>query len=115
MRRFLSFAAPILLLVVAATGVYAGSNSLPPDVDLDPERGMTFGRLGKTRLPNQITAPFKQGTRSAGSRDPAIDPYNLVPDGGRYDPSSGKIRGGLSDKVRQMRRREDLARDRSSR
>src|SRR5690606_18841657 len=30
----------------AASSAGAGSNSLPPDVDLDPDRGMTFGRLG---------------------------------------------------------------------
>ena len=114
MHRSFPTLATFAVLVLTVATASAGSGTLPPDVDLDPDRGMTFGRLGKSRLPSQITAPFKQSTRSAGSRDPAIDPYNLLPDSGRYDPSTGKIRGGLSDTVRQMRRREDLARDRSS-
>lgn len=97
-------------LVVGLTAVaWAGGSSLPPDVDLDPDRGMTFGRIGKTRLVGEVFAPFKHAMRSR-VMDPSIDPYAPAAAAGRYDPATGKIQGGLSDTVKAMRRRQEAAR-----
>jgi len=104
-------AALVLLAFIAmpAVGLAGGSRSLPPDVDLDPDRGMSFGRLPKTSFDRRVFDPMKQ---SLGSKamDPAIDPYNPVVRPSRYEPSTGKIRDSLSDKVRDLRRNEEAAR-----
>jgi len=87
----------------------AGSSSLPPDVDLDPDRGMTFGRLPKTSFDRRVFDPMKKSLTSQ-AMDPAIDPYNPVIKSSRYEPGTGKIRDSLTDKVREMRRNEETAR-----
>ena len=95
-------------VLVSSTSAWAGG-SLPPDVDLDPDRGMTFGRLGRTRLQGEVFEPTKDSLRSR-VMDPSIDPYNSMLQADRYDPSTGKIQGGLTDTLRAMRRRQDAAR-----
>ncbi|MEW6269073.1 MAG: hypothetical protein AB1689_07205 [Thermodesulfobacteriota bacterium] len=97
-------------VALPATGL-AGPRRLqpPPDVDLDPERGMSFGRLPRTSFDQRVFSPLKQ---SLGSKamDPAIDPYNPVVRPSRYEPGTGKIRDSLTDKVREMRRAEEARR-----
>jgi hypothetical protein len=94
---------------LAPVTALAGSSSLPPDVDLDPDRGMTFGRLPKTSFDRRVFDPMKKSLTSQ-AMDPAIDPYNPVIKSSRYEPGTGKIRDSLTDKVREMRRTEETAR-----
>jgi len=96
-------------LVVVSASAYAGSSSLPPDVDLDPDRGMTFGRLPKTSFDRRVFDPMKRALTSQ-AMDPAIDPYNSTVKASRYEPGTGKIRDSLTDKVRDLRRDEETAR-----
>lgn len=109
-RRLAALALVIAAIALPATG-FAGPRRLqpPPDVDLDPDRGMTFGRLPRTSFDHRVFGPLKQ---SLGSKamDPSIDPYNPVVKPNRYEPGTGKIRGSLTDKVREMRRAEEARR-----
>lgn len=81
----------------------------PPDVDLDPDRGMSFGRLSKN--------PIDRSLRRRGSAllpsavmDASHDPYSPLVKPSRYDPQTGEIRGGVSTKLQEMRRREEQGR-----
>lgn len=95
--------------LAAPVSALGGSSSLPPDVDLDPDRGMTFGRLPKTSFDRRVFDPMKKSLTSQ-AMDPSIDPYNPVIKSSRYEPGTGKIRDSLTDKVREMRRNEETAR-----
>ena len=99
----------VAALVALASPGHAGSSSLPPDVDLDPDRGMTFGRLPKTSFDRRVFDPMKKALTSQ-AMDPAIDPYNSVIRSSRYEPGTGKIRDSYTDKVRELRRDEETAR-----
>ena len=103
--RLLAFAT----LLAAPRLALAGSSSLPPDVDLDPDRGMSFGRLPKTSFDRRVFDPMKKSLTSQ-VMDPAIDPWNPVVRPSRYEPGTGKIRDSYSDKVRAMRRDEEARR-----
>ena len=87
----------------------AGSGSLPPDVDLDPDRGMSFGRLPKTSFDRRVFDPMKKSLTSQ-AMDPEIDPYNPVVKPSRYEPGTGRIRDSYTDKVRELRRDEEARR-----
>ena len=105
-------AARLLALVVllGAPGIgHAGSGSLPPDVDLDPDRGMSFGRLPRTSFDRRVFDPMKKALTSQ-AMDPAIDPYNSVVRPSRYEPATGRIRDSYTDQVREMRRDEEARR-----
>jgi len=108
----LAMATLATVALTAAPG-FAGSRRLqpPPDVDLDPDRGMTFGRLPKTSFDRRVFDPM---TQALGSRviDPSIDPYNSVIKPNRYEPGTGKIRDSLTDKVREIRRAQESRRSR---
>jgi len=100
----------ILATVLASSGgAWAGGSGLPPDVDLDPDRGMTFGRLGRTRLQGEVFQPTKDSLRSR-VMDPSIDPFNSMLQSDRYEPATGKIQGGLTDTLRDMRKRQEASR-----
>jgi hypothetical protein len=96
-------------VLVSSSSAWAGGSGLPPDVDLDPDRGMTFGRLGRTRLQGEVFEPTKDSLRSR-VMDPSIDPFNSMLQSDRYEPSTGKIQGGLSDTLRDMRKRQETSR-----
>lgn len=99
-----------LATLLLAPGVArAGSGSLPPDVDLDPDRGMSFGRLPKTSFDRRVFDPMKKALTSQ-AMDPAIDPYNPVVRPSRYEPGTGRIRDSYTDQVREMRRDEEARR-----
>jgi hypothetical protein len=104
----------VLCLVASATAllmtdvVWAGG-STAPQADLDPDRGMTFGRYPKIRIDSAVSTPMKQSSRYRAI-DPAIDPYDSIVGSDRYDPQSGKIHGSLSDTLREMRRRQEMQR-----
>lgn len=98
----------VALLAAPATAL-AGSGSLPPDVDLDPDRGMSFGRLPKTSFDRRVFDPMKKSLTSQ-VMDPSVDPWNPVVRPSRYEPGTGKIRDSYSDKVRDMRRDEEARR-----
>lgn len=99
----------LVAALASSSSAWAGGSSLPPDVDLDPDRGMTFGRLGRTRLQGEVFAPTKDSLRSR-VMDPNIDPFNSMLHSDRYEPSTGKIQGGLTDTLREMRRRQEASR-----
>jgi hypothetical protein len=105
MKKMVVSAAVFLLAVffLSATGVRAAGNNTPPDVRLDPDRGMTFDRIPKTTIDGGIYKPFKDSMKWR-LMDPDHDPYRSMLQSERYDPSTGRIHGGLSDKVREMRR-----------
>lgn len=103
--RLLALASLLLVPGVAL----AGSGSLPPDVDLDPERGMSFGRLPKTSFDRRVFDPMKRSLTSQ-AMDPAIDPYNPVVRPSRYEPATGRIRDSYTDKVRELHRDEEARR-----
>lgn len=103
--RVLALATLLLIPAVAR----AGSGSLPPDVDLDPDRGMSFGRLPKTSFDRRVFDPMKKALTSQ-AMDPAIDPYNPVVRPSRYEPATGRIRDSYTDKVREIRREEEARR-----
>jgi hypothetical protein len=111
MQRWAIAFLTVLTIGLASTAVFAESSKLkrPPDVDLDPERGMTFGRIPKTSFDGRMYGPLKQGLRSR-TMDSTIDPYNSVLQTDRYEPHTGKIRNSLTDTVRSMRRNEELRR-----
>lgn len=96
------------LLLVPRLAI-AGSSSLPPDVDLDPDRGMSFGRLPKTSFDRRVFDSTKKSLTSQ-AMDPTIDPYNPVVRPSRYEPGTGKIRDSYTDKLREIRRHEEAAR-----
>lgn len=99
-----------LVTMLLAPGVArAGSGSLPPDVDLDPDRGMSFGRLPKTSFDRRVFDPMKKALTSQ-AMDPTIDPYNPVVRPSRYEPGTGRIRDSYTDQVREMRRDEEARR-----
>jgi hypothetical protein len=82
----------------------------PPDVDLDPDRAMSFGRLSKNPFDRSVTRPFNQAISPALVMDSGVDPYSAVVRPSRYEPQTGEIRGGLIDKRREMLQREELDR-----
>jgi hypothetical protein len=105
----------ISFAVATAIGVspmpaLARSNRLrpPPDVDLDPDRGMTFGRMSKITHDQRAFRSFNQATRPGGV-DPGADPYTPVSKN-QYDPDTGIVHGSLNDAARQMRQAEDASR-----
>ncbi|MBM4242315.1 MAG: hypothetical protein FJ148_00645 [Deltaproteobacteria bacterium] len=113
MRTDLRELAPLLALVallIAPRAAVAGSGSLPPDVDLDPDRGMSFGRLPKTSFDRRASDPLKNALDSR-AMDPSIDPWNPVVRPSRYEPGTGKIRDSYSDKVRELRRDNEARRN----
>jgi hypothetical protein len=80
----------------------------PPDVDLDPDRGMTFGRMSKITHDQKAFKSFNQATRP-GVLDPTIDPYTpLVKN--QYDPDNGIVHGSLNDAAKLLRQLEDVER-----
>jgi hypothetical protein len=108
-RRGLFLVLQLAMVIALPCASLAGSRKLPPDVDLDPDRGMSFGRLPKTAFDRRVFDPMK---KSLGSRvmDPAVDPYNPVVRPSRYEPGTGRIRDSLTDKLRDMRHDEEVAR-----
>jgi hypothetical protein len=96
------------LLAVPAIAL-AGQHHLPPDVDLDPDRGMSFVRLPKTSFERRELEVMKK-MLSSRAMDPAIEPYNSPIHSSRYDPSTGRIRDSINDNLREMRHNEDVAR-----
>ena len=104
------FYAVLLVLLSLATPALARSNRLrpPPDVDLDPDRGMTFGRMSKITHDQKAFRSFNQATRP-GVLDPAIDPYSPLSKN-QYDPDTGLVHGSLNDAAKAMRQNEDTSR-----
>jgi hypothetical protein len=81
----------------------------PQEVDVDPDRLMSFGRLSKAPFDKSINQPYLQAT-NLPTMDQDVEPYNTVVKPSRYDPQTGTIRGGIVEKEKEMR---DLqARDR---
>jgi hypothetical protein len=107
--RFVALAMFAAATIASSTAFAGGRSSLPPDVDLDPDRGMSFGRLPKTSFDRRVFDPMKKALTSQ-AMDPAIDPYNPVVRSSRYEPGTGKIRDSYTDKLREIRRREEQAR-----
>jgi hypothetical protein len=87
----------------------AGQHHLPPDVDLDPDRGMSFVRLPKTSFERSDLEVMKK-MLSSRAMDPTIEPYNSPIRSSRYDASTGRIRDSINDNLREMRHSEDVAR-----
>jgi hypothetical protein len=115
MKRFVSgFARALVMVALGASFASAGNLQPPPDVDLDPDRGMTFGRMPKTSLPGQIYGPTKQALRKR-YMDPSVDPYMEMQSSGRYEPATGRISGSLTDARRTIKRREEASRSRKER
>lgn len=104
--RLLALAA---LLAAPSTALAGSGSSLPPDVDLDPDRGMSFGRLPKTSFDRRVFDPMKKSLNSQ-VMDPSVDPWSPAVRPSRYEPGTGKIRDSYSDKVRQLRRDEEARR-----
>ena len=96
-------------LLAIPSAVLAGQRHLPPDVDLDPDRGMPFGRLPKTSFDRRTFDAMKKVLNSR-VMDPTVEPYNSVVRPSRYDPGTGRIRDSITDALRDMRHNEDLAR-----
>jgi hypothetical protein len=111
MKKLLLVAAASLLaaLLLPAPRVLAGGNAPPPDVRLDPDRGMTFGRIPKTTIDGAIYKPFRDSMKWQ-LMSPDHDPYRSMLQSEIYDPATGRIHGGLSDKVREMRGGADRTR-----
>jgi len=99
-------------LSLSAVPSVAGSKKLrpPPDVDLDPDRAMSFGRLSKNPFDRSVSRPFNQAISPSLVMDPGVEPYSTVVKPSRYEPQTGEIRGGLVDKRREMAQREELDR-----
>jgi hypothetical protein len=112
-RGLLLVALCSVFLLTSAGGAWAGPRRLqrPPDVEIDPDRWMTFGRLPKTSFDRRVFGAMQQALDSR-VMDPAIDPYNQVFRPNRYEPGSGKIRDSLTDKVREIRRAQEARRTR---
>src|SRR3954462_5911635 len=53
-RRGLFLALQLAVLVALPCASLAGSRQLPPDVDLDPDRAMSFGRMPKTSFDRRV-------------------------------------------------------------
>lgn len=94
------------LLLAAATLALAApawaAGNTPPDVRVDPHRGMTFESIPKTSIEGSIYKPFRDSMKWR-LMEPEHDPYRSMLQSDVYDPATGKISGGLSDKVREMR------------
>jgi hypothetical protein len=81
----------------------------PPDVDLDPDRGMPFDRLPKKAFDGRELDTQKK-LLTLHVMDPDIDPYSLLVKPSTYESATGQIRGSLTDEERAMRHEEDLER-----
>jgi hypothetical protein len=92
----------------------SGSDKLkrPQEVDIDPDRFMSFGRLSKAPFDKSINQPYLEGT-NLPSMDPSVEPYNWTVKPSRYDPQTGTIQGGIVEKEKEMRELE--AEDRPAR
>jgi hypothetical protein len=77
----------------------------PQEVDVDPDRFMSFGRLSKAPFDKSINQPYLEGT-NLPSMDPSVEPYNWVVRPSRYDPQTGTIQGGIVEKEKEMRELE---------
>ena len=99
-----------LCLGLAPTPGYAKPARLrpPPDVDLDPDRGMTFGRMSKITHDQKAFKSFNQATRP-GVLDQSIDPYTPLTKN-QYDPDNGIVHGSLNDSAKLLRQLEDVER-----
>ena len=108
-RRAAMVVATALLLALEARTASAGSstNKLKPprEVDLDPDRQMSFGRLSKAPFDKSLNQSYLQGTMLP-TMDAEIEPYNWVVKPSRYDPQTGTIRGGIVEKAKEMRELE---------
>jgi len=116
-HRFLARAAVVIgvaLLSVAILSETALARSKrlrpPPDVDLDPDRAMSFGRLSKSPFDRSISHPISQSISPGLVMDPSVEPYASPIKPSRYEPQTGEIRGGLVDKRREMAQREEADR-----
>lgn len=103
MTRFSRRALAALVLTAGLHLVNPGaSDGAPPDVRVDPHRGMTFDSIPKTSIEGSIYQPFRDSMKWR-LMDPEHDPYRSMLQSDVYDPATGKIKGGLTDKVRRMR------------
>jgi hypothetical protein len=80
----------------------------PPDVDLDPDRMMTFGRMSKITHDQKAFKPFNQAMRP-GIVDTTIDPYTPTVRN-QYDPDNGIVHGSLNDAAKLLRQIDDVNR-----
>jgi len=96
-------------IALSGTACLARSKRLkpPPDVDLDPDRAMSFGRLSKSPFDRSISRPLTQAISPVLVMDPSVDPFNSVVKPSRYEPQTGEIRGGLVDRFREMAHLEE--------
>jgi len=109
--------AAFLALVALATLVSAPGPAdartkrrLPPDVVLHPDRGMGFTRFSKSSHDQRLFKPLNDATRLP-TRDPGLDPYNLIDRGvSTYDIQTGQIRGSLTDYYSTIRHGEETDR-----
>ncbi len=103
MSRISKTALGALVLLAASRLVDPGASlGAPPDVRVDPHRGMTFDSIPKTSIEGSIYQPFRDSMKWR-LMDPEHDPYRSMLQSEVYDPGTGKISGGLTDKVRRMR------------
>ena len=108
-RRRLLLALQLAALLALPAVALAGPRHLPPDVDIDPDRGMSFTRMPKTAFDRRVFDPMKKALLSK-VMDPTIEPYNSVVRPSRYDPSTGRIRDSITDALREMRHNEEMSR-----
>jgi len=107
--RIVLAALSLLALGLPRPAVATDKLKPPQEVDVDPDRLMSFGRLSKAPFDKSINLPYLQAT-NLPTMDPDVEPYNTVVKPSRYDPQTGTIRGGIVEKEKEMR---DLqARDR---
>jgi len=99
----------VALLAMPAVALAGGRRHLPPDVDLDPDRGMPFDRYPKTAFDHRQLDTMKKALASK-VMDPAIDPYTTIVKPSKYEPYTGQIRNSMTDALRDMRHNQDLAR-----
>ncbi len=102
----LQLAAPLALPAVALAGQ---KYHRPPDVDLDPDRGMPFDRLPKKAFDGRELDTQKK-LLTLHVMDPDVDPYALLVKPSTYESATGQIRGSLTDQEREMRHEEDVER-----
>jgi hypothetical protein len=108
-RRVLA-ALQLLLLLSVPVGALADQRlRRPPDVDLDPDRGMPFDRLPKSAFQHRELDTMRKLLASK-VMDPAVEPYQTIVKPSKYEPYTGQIRGSINDHLRDMRHDADVSR-----